>query len=53
MISIELTKHFKKIVREARREKEVSTTLRLILDGFGQPHAHYGLGNKKIRGAFV
>ncbi|MDD5262530.1 MAG: hypothetical protein PHD76_11860 [Methylacidiphilales bacterium] len=48
MISIELSKRFKKIVREARREEEVSGTLRLLRDGFGQPHAHSGLGIRKL-----
>ena len=48
MISVELSKRFKRIVREARREAEVSATLRLILDGFGRPHAHTGLGIRKL-----
>ncbi len=48
MISIELSKRFKNIVREAGREAEVSATLKLVLDGFGKPHAHTGLGIRKL-----
>jgi len=48
MISIELSKRFKRIVRKAGREAEVSATLRLVLDGFGKPHAHTGLGIRKL-----
>ena len=48
MISIELTKRFKKIVREAGREQEVSSTLKLVLEGFGHPHAHSGLAIRKL-----
>ena len=48
MISVELSKRFKKIVREARREEEVSATLRLLLEGFGKPHAHTGLALRKL-----
>jgi hypothetical protein len=48
MISVELSKRFKKIVREARREAEVSTTLKLVVDGFGNPHAHTGLAIRKL-----
>jgi mRNA-degrading endonuclease YafQ of YafQ-DinJ toxin-antitoxin module len=48
MISIELSKRFKKIVREAGREEEVSATLKLVLEGFGRPHAHTGLGIRKL-----
>ena len=48
MISVELSKRFKKIVRDARREAEVSATLRLVLAGFGRPHAHSGLGIRKL-----
>lgn len=48
MISVELTKRFKKIVRESRREKEVSATLKLVLESFGQPHAHSGLSIRKL-----
>ena len=43
MISIELSRRFKKIVREAGREAEVAAALQLILAGFGNPHAHTGL----------
>ena len=35
MISVELTKRFKKIVRDARREEEVTAALRLVIAGFG------------------
>jgi hypothetical protein len=48
MISIELTKRFKKIVREADREEEVSATLKLVRDGFGNPHAHAGISIRKL-----
>ena len=43
MISVELSKRFKKIVRAAGREAEVSAALKSVVDGFGQPHAHTGL----------
>ena len=39
MISVELSKRFKKIVREAGREQEVSSTLKLVLEGFGNPRS--------------
>jgi mRNA-degrading endonuclease YafQ of YafQ-DinJ toxin-antitoxin module len=48
MISVELTKRFKKIVREARREAEVSATLKLVVEGFGKPHLHSGLSIRKL-----
>jgi hypothetical protein len=48
MISIELSKRFKKIVREAGRESEVSATLKLVWEGFGMPHAHTGLAIRKL-----
>jgi mRNA-degrading endonuclease YafQ of YafQ-DinJ toxin-antitoxin module len=48
MISIELSKRFKKLVREAGREAEVSATLKLVIEGFGNPHAHSGLSIRKI-----
>jgi hypothetical protein len=48
MISIELTKSFKKIVRESGREDDVSATLRLVMDGFGNPHAHAGISIRKL-----
>jgi mRNA-degrading endonuclease YafQ of YafQ-DinJ toxin-antitoxin module len=48
MISVELTKRFKKIVREARREQEVAATLRLAQQGFGNPHAHTGISIRKL-----
>ena len=48
MISIELSNRFKKIVREAGREQEVSSTLKLVLEGFGNPHAHSGLVIRKL-----
>ncbi len=34
MISVELSKRFKKIVRTAGREAEVSATLKAMVDGF-------------------
>ena len=48
MISIELSKRFKKIVREAGREAEVSATLKLVVEGFGNPHAHTGISIRKL-----
>ena len=48
MISIELSPRFKKIVRTARREDEVSATLKLVIQGFGNPHAHTGLSIRKL-----
>ena len=48
MISVELSKRFKKIVRAAGREAEVSATLKLVVDGFGRPHAHTGLAIRKL-----
>ena len=48
MISVELSKRFKKIVREARREAEVSAALKLVVGGFGNPHAHTGLSIRKL-----
>jgi len=48
MISVELTKRFKTIVREAGREDEVSATLRLVQEGFGHPHAHTGISIRKL-----
>ena len=48
MISVELSSRFKKIVREAGREREVSATLKLVLEGFGRPHLHSGLAIRKL-----
>jgi len=48
MISVELSRRFKKIVRGAGREAEVSATLKLVLEGFGKPHAHSGLAIRKL-----
>jgi len=48
MISVELTKRFKKIVRESKREAEVSATLKLVVEGFGNPHLHSGLSIRKL-----
>jgi hypothetical protein len=48
MISVSLSKRFKKIVREAGREVEVSAALKLLLDGFGNPHAHTGLAIRRL-----
>ena len=48
MISIELTKRFKRIVRESGREDEVSATLQLVRDGFGNPHVHAGISIRKL-----
>ena len=48
MISIELSGRFKKRVRDAGREEEVSAALKLVLEGFGNPHAHTGLAIRKL-----
>ena len=48
MISVELSKRFKKRVREARREAEVSAALKRVMEGFGNPHAHTGLAIRKL-----
>jgi len=48
MISVELSKRFKKIVRDARRESEVSASIRLVIKGFGKPHLHTGLSIRKL-----
>jgi hypothetical protein len=48
MISVELSRRFKKIVREAGRQAEVSSALKLVIEGFGKPHAHTGLGIRKL-----
>ena len=48
MISVELTRRFKRIVRESGREDEVSATLGLVRDGFGNPHAHAGISIRKL-----
>ncbi len=48
MISLELTGRFKKIVRAAGREAEVSATLKLVLAGFGNPHLHTGISIRKL-----
>ena len=47
MISVELSKRFKKSVRAAGREEEVSATIKLVLEGFGKPHVHTGLAIRK------
>ena len=48
MISVELSKRFKMIVREAGREAEVSATFGRVVEGFGNPHAHTGLSIRKL-----
>jgi mRNA-degrading endonuclease YafQ of YafQ-DinJ toxin-antitoxin module len=48
MISVKLSERFRKIVRGAKREAEVSDTLKLVLEGFGHPHAHTGLAIRKL-----
>ena len=48
MIPVELFKRFKKIVREAGREDEVSAALKLVIEGFGNPHVHSGLSIRKL-----
>jgi len=48
MISVELSKRFKKIVRDAGREQEVSDTLKLVIEGYGNPHLHSGISIRKL-----
>ena len=48
MISVELSKRFRRIVREAGRETEVSATLNRVVKGFGDPHEHTGLSIRKL-----
>jgi hypothetical protein len=48
MISVELSKRFRRIVRDARREAEVSAALTHVVAGFGNPHAHTGLSIRKL-----
>jgi hypothetical protein len=48
MISVELSRRFKKIVREAGREAEVSDALKRVREGFGKPHVHAGLSIRKL-----
>lgn len=48
MISVELSNRFRKIVRDAHREAEVSATLKKIIKGFGNPHEHSGLSIRKL-----
>jgi mRNA-degrading endonuclease YafQ of YafQ-DinJ toxin-antitoxin module len=48
MISVELSKRFKKTVPEAGREDEVSAALKLVVEGFGNPLAHTGLAIRKL-----
>jgi mRNA-degrading endonuclease YafQ of YafQ-DinJ toxin-antitoxin module len=48
MISVELTKRFKSIVRKAGREAEVSATLKMVREGFGNPHVHAGISIRKL-----
>jgi hypothetical protein len=48
MISVKLSKRFKKIVRDAGREDEVIVALNLIKEGFENPHAHTSLSIRKL-----
>jgi mRNA-degrading endonuclease YafQ of YafQ-DinJ toxin-antitoxin module len=48
MISVELSGRFKKIVRDARRQEEVSAAIQLVIEGFGKPHVHSGLSIRKL-----
>ena len=48
MISVELSKRFKKIVRAAGREQEVSETIKRVIEGFGNPHLHSGISIRKL-----
>jgi len=48
MISVELTKRFRKNVRATQRQEEVSATIKLVIEGFGKPHIHNGLSIRKL-----
>lgn len=48
MISVELSKQFRKIVREAGLADEVFAIFKLVIDGFGNPHAHTGLAIREL-----
>jgi len=48
MISVELSPRFRKKVRMAGREAEVSATLNQVIAGFGNPHMHSGLSIRKL-----
>ena len=48
MISVELTRRFRKIVKDARRQEEVSAAIQLVIEGFGKPHIHSGLSIRKL-----
>jgi mRNA-degrading endonuclease YafQ of YafQ-DinJ toxin-antitoxin module len=48
VISVKLSKRFKKIVRKAGREAAVIGALTLVKEGFGNPHAHTGLSIRKL-----
>ena len=48
MISVKLSKRFKKIVRGAGREDEVIAVLNQVKEGFGNPHLHTGLSIRKL-----
>lgn len=48
MISIELTRRFKTLVKAAGREDDVMDTLARVRDGFGNPHLHTGLAIRKL-----
>ncbi len=48
MISIKFSKRFQKIVGRAGRGEDVIATLKLMQEGFGNPHVHSGLGIRKL-----
>jgi hypothetical protein len=48
MISVELSGRFKKNVRGAGREAEASVAIKLVIEGFGNPHMHTGLSIRKL-----
>jgi hypothetical protein len=48
MISVELSRRFKKIGRGAGREAEVSVAIKLVIEGFGNPYMHTGLSIRKL-----
>ncbi|HEY3760311.1 MAG TPA: hypothetical protein VGN23_00990 [Verrucomicrobiae bacterium] len=48
MISVELSRRFKKIVKEAKREDEVSDAIKRVIERFGKPHVHSGIAIRKL-----
>jgi mRNA-degrading endonuclease YafQ of YafQ-DinJ toxin-antitoxin module len=48
MISVELSRRFKRIVRDSRRQEEVFAAIKLVIEGFDKPHVHTGLSIRKL-----